>query len=224
MDKLTHLIKILHDKTALVCARDDAAMDLYIYDDKKAIDALCQTGSDPEEDWMILDSCGESLGEIWFRNNNFDQKAFDSLQPAAQSAALGIMEFQKDNKKICTYSSFFHDGEIEQIIRKKNCISLLLCSSEISPSDIPDNHFLNSSNRIRGWLHLENISAILVDDMLFHGHLLKTHDSCGLLDFDVTASCVSFFIEWINFPPKTEAQIYNQIDIKTDKISWKKLI
>lgn len=58
------LIGVLLDKTAREDERDDAAMDLGSYPTKEALEALFKVAIDTTENDIILDSCGESLGEI----------------------------------------------------------------------------------------------------------------------------------------------------------------
>ncbi len=86
------LVEVLLDRTAMVCERDDAAMDLWKYDDQLVIDALLEIGKDINEDSMILDSCGESLACIWIRNKNFNREQFDLLSTPAKNAAMGIFK------------------------------------------------------------------------------------------------------------------------------------
>ena len=63
-DRIDLLIETLFDKSAREDERDDAAMDLGSYNDDRALNALTQIGSNPKDDYMILDSCGESIAEI----------------------------------------------------------------------------------------------------------------------------------------------------------------
>jgi hypothetical protein len=45
-------------------------------------------------------------------------------------------------------------------------------------------------------------------------------DSASILDFEVKANQVEFFIEWTNYPPKEEVIVYSDIKIKAMKIYW----
>lgn len=73
------LIKILLDPSARVDEKDDVAMDLGDYDDERALFALFEAGSNLNEDSMVLDSCGESIGEILIRKNDFRKKELNKL-------------------------------------------------------------------------------------------------------------------------------------------------
>jgi hypothetical protein len=78
------LISALLDSHAELGGRDDAAMDLGAYDDPQAFQALLTVASDPKEDEMLQDSCGESLKEICRRNANLDLSFVGKLTPAAK--------------------------------------------------------------------------------------------------------------------------------------------
>ena len=59
------LKKILLDRKASLAERDDAAIDLGDFDDPEALDALMEIAVDPQEEDIILASCGESIALIW---------------------------------------------------------------------------------------------------------------------------------------------------------------
>ena len=73
------LVKILLDATASISERDDAAMDLSVYDSKDVLNALLKVGSDEDTDNIILSSVGESLAEIWLRNKSFNSQQYLNL-------------------------------------------------------------------------------------------------------------------------------------------------
>jgi len=101
-DKAKILIEVLRDQTANISEKDDAAMDLSQLDYPEVIKALLDKGADSCEDPVVLNSCGESLGEIWARNNVFDKIAYESLQPITQKAVLLIIKSKKPNwKNLC---------------------------------------------------------------------------------------------------------------------------
>lgn len=96
MDKKAKLlIDIILDETSNVSERDDAAMDMGDFDDPKVIEVLLQKGSDPVEDETVLNSCGESLAEIWVRQDFFDEMGYSSLHPVAKQGALFVIESRK---------------------------------------------------------------------------------------------------------------------------------
>jgi len=86
------LIEILEDLQANVSEKDDAAMDLGSSNHPLAVKALAAKGQDAAEDEIVLNSCGESLAEIWIRNNHFDQNLYDHLQPNAKQGARSVIE------------------------------------------------------------------------------------------------------------------------------------
>jgi len=86
------LIEILLDKSASVSERDDAAMDLSVFDSNEVVDALLKVGKDNSVDDVILSSIGESLAEIWLRNNNFNLYAYNDLCDATKFAVKENMD------------------------------------------------------------------------------------------------------------------------------------
>ena len=81
---MNNLVKQLNNKELTIGERDDAAMDLYEYDNDEALQALVQVAQDETENSMILNSCGESIGSIWVTRNSFDKNCYDSLREDAQ--------------------------------------------------------------------------------------------------------------------------------------------
>jgi len=61
-------IDFLLDKENDLGGRDDAAMDLYKFDEPEVVIALVKVATDSSEEDIIIDSAGESLREIWNRN------------------------------------------------------------------------------------------------------------------------------------------------------------
>jgi HEAT repeat protein len=94
-DKVDQLINILFSKTAREDERDDAAMDLGSFNDERALAALMRIASNLDEDEMILDSCGESIGEILIKREKFDSSAIETLAPIAKSAAYSFIKGMK---------------------------------------------------------------------------------------------------------------------------------
>jgi len=86
------LIEILLDKFATVSERDDAAMDLSVFDSNEVVNALVKIGTDNNVDDVILSSIGESLAEIWLRNNNFNFELYNELSDVTKFAVLENMD------------------------------------------------------------------------------------------------------------------------------------
>ncbi len=82
---IDHLIRVLQDKSIDLGVRDDAAMDLGRYDEARVLEALLQVAVDLEEDEIILDSCGDSIKDIWARKGCYDPLVFAKFAPAAKN-------------------------------------------------------------------------------------------------------------------------------------------
>ena len=78
------LISVLLDKTACIDERDDAAMDLGAYDDNRVLTALLSIVLDSKAESFIMDTCGESIAEIWVKRNYFDIDIYKKIAPAAR--------------------------------------------------------------------------------------------------------------------------------------------
>ena len=91
IDKIELLISILLDNAAREDERDDAAMDLGKFDDSRALDALSQIASNPDECETILDSCGESVAKILVRRGDYRKIIFDQLTSTAKRAAYSFI-------------------------------------------------------------------------------------------------------------------------------------
>lgn len=99
MKEIKLLIETLQDKQSNVSEKDDAAMDLGNSDDPLAVQVLVAKGRDTAEDDLVLNSCGESLAEIWIRNSNFNQSLYDTLLPKAQQGVRAVIENLKPEWK-----------------------------------------------------------------------------------------------------------------------------
>jgi hypothetical protein len=100
MKKIKFLIAVLQDKEANVSEKDDAAMDLASSDNPLAVQALAAQGQDETEDDLVLNSCGESLAEIWIRNDTFVQNLYNTLLPKAQQGVRAVIESLKPEWKV----------------------------------------------------------------------------------------------------------------------------
>ncbi len=84
--KAKKLIDILLDNSATISERDDAAMDLSAFDSNNVVYALIKAGSDNSNNEIILSSVGESLAEIWIRNDSFSLESYTQLCDATKFA------------------------------------------------------------------------------------------------------------------------------------------
>lgn len=94
-NKMQLLIDILLDKTAREDERSDAAIDLRMYKDERALEALAKVASDPNEDDLIVDNCAESIGEISVEMNYFNEKSFRKMTAFAQKIVFGSIKSRK---------------------------------------------------------------------------------------------------------------------------------
>ena len=65
--RLEDLVDLLLNNEASIADRDDAAMDLFEYDNDTALNALIKVAKNKDEDPVVLNSCGESIASIWVK-------------------------------------------------------------------------------------------------------------------------------------------------------------
>lgn len=90
-DELDLLIDILFDPTAREDERYDAAMYIARFNSEKALDALLILGSNPHEDDIILDACGESITSIMVKREEFRKDIINKLRPIAKHTAYDFI-------------------------------------------------------------------------------------------------------------------------------------
>ena len=78
------LISVLLDRSAPAGDRDDAAMDLYEYDEPEVEEALLSVVLDHADEEIVIESAGESLYQIWQRKGKHDASLVTSMHPSAQ--------------------------------------------------------------------------------------------------------------------------------------------
>ena len=88
------LLSVLVDLSAPVGDRDDAAMDLSAFDE--ALPTLIAIASREGEDSMIVESCGESIAEIWKRTDGFDRTIYLALPAAARSEISALLDLDSN--------------------------------------------------------------------------------------------------------------------------------
>lgn len=79
------LVSVLKNCSAREDERDDAAMDLSVYDEAMAIDALIEVASDSATPATLAGTCGESIAEIWSRNGTYSKDVYRRLTMDARS-------------------------------------------------------------------------------------------------------------------------------------------
>lgn len=94
-DKIDALIEIIFDDQASITEKDDAVIYLGEFSEEKAVNALLLKSKDFLENEMILNSCGESIGQIWVNENFFDQKIYRSLDGIVRYGIYVVIKSQK---------------------------------------------------------------------------------------------------------------------------------
>jgi hypothetical protein len=79
------MVQYLLNKSNDLGGRDDCAMDLYVSDLPEVEAALVTVASDPSEEEIVVDSAGESLAQIYKRQNRaVPGEVLSALQPSAK--------------------------------------------------------------------------------------------------------------------------------------------
>ena len=89
---LENLVNLLLNKKASIADRDDAAMDLFEYDNDIALRGLIEVAKNNNEDSTILNSCGESIASIWVKRNAFDKNTYKRLSKEAQNGVYYVIK------------------------------------------------------------------------------------------------------------------------------------
>ncbi len=94
-DNIDLLIDILLDQTAREDEREDAAAYLGDYIDEKALNALIKISSNPNENPMVLDTSGESIGIILVSRNELKTSVIEALAPLARRRLIDYISGHK---------------------------------------------------------------------------------------------------------------------------------
>jgi len=90
------LIEVLLDPNGDISDQDDAAGYLGQYDDDLALEALIFAAKNPNTDeWIVLQTCGESIARIWDLTNSFNLDAYLSMRTSAQVGAYDYIVGQR---------------------------------------------------------------------------------------------------------------------------------
>ena len=96
-------------------------------------------------------------------------------------------------------------------------------SAQIDKEDIREDIALSSFHRIKGKLHLENITSVFIDDALFLGKLKMLHDKGSIFDFELNENEIELQIAWVDFPPKPDVNEFSVIKIFARNIWWENI-
>ena len=94
-DRIDLLIELLFDQQASIAERDDAAVDLANFNDPRAISALLACASNKQENELVLNSCGESLGAIWVSQNDFNEQAYHNLSSTSRYGIYYVVDARR---------------------------------------------------------------------------------------------------------------------------------
>ena len=89
------LIAVLLNTGAEFGDRDDAAMDLRVFDEPEAEEALLTVAEDPTTDPMLAERCAESLGEIWALSDTLNLSNLRRLTGELLASVLPQVEAAK---------------------------------------------------------------------------------------------------------------------------------
>lgn len=92
MQRPAGLIGVLLNRDARLDERDDAAMDLARYDEPEVLNALIVVAGAAGEDPLLLESCGESIAEIWARRGAVDPEVIARVRDEARVVLLATLE------------------------------------------------------------------------------------------------------------------------------------
>lgn len=89
-ERVTLLVDILLNINARVDERDDAAMDLSAYDDKRALDALITVVKRNDDENFIMSTCGESIAEILVRQKAYKKEVVELIKGLNKTAKAAV--------------------------------------------------------------------------------------------------------------------------------------
>ncbi len=121
------------------------------------------------------------------------------------------------------YAPFFHDGAIININHTFDKMEVSMQSSQIDEEDLKDKVALSKFHRIKGKLHLENISKIFFNDVLFFGKLEMLYDKGSIFDLVLQEKKIELQILWVNFPPNPDVNEFSIIRVHAGKIWWENI-
>ncbi len=127
----------------------------------------------------------------------------------------------KNNIDIKKYDAYFHDGCLLQINHDKDSVTFLLVSSEMNPEEFEEKLPLCKDNYLRGKLHIEGVSKILLNEKEFKGKLAMQHDYAGIYNLEISTNKVFLFINWCDNGPKATID-YPPLElvIESKRVYW----
>lgn len=127
---------------------------------------------------------------------------------------------------ISKYDGYFHDGSILAIDHQGDKIIFSMTSAEMHEEDLQDNIPLSKDDPfkcLRGKLHVEGISKILIDNVPLSGILKQEYDDGDIFRLEIKKKSVEICVIWEDFPPKLKQNSFSVIKIDAKKIYWENI-
>lgn len=121
---------------------------------------------------------------------------------------------------ITHYTSYFHDGEVLDILHQSNDIEFVLRSAEVDPTLI-EGILLSEDKRIQGKLHIEGVTLILNNGNESKGILKMLFPDNDLLHLKINKKIVFFEIGWRG--RNLGENDFSDLEIHATKIWWENI-
>lgn len=121
--------------------------------------------------------------------------------------------------EIGKYADYFHDGSLMAIKQQDKEIQIKLESAVILDVWEIDKELLSPSKTIMGWLVLEDVSEININNDRSQYFEMKAEDG-EILDLRIKPNEVFILIEWNDYTIKPVKKELDKIEIKAKKIKW----
>ncbi|MBM3198864.1 MAG: hypothetical protein FJZ58_06390 [Chlamydiae bacterium] len=121
------------------------------------------------------------------------------------------------------YTSLFHDGTIYSIDSTEDQVVISMESAEVDEEDIENDIVLSSNERIRGKLHLEQVSKIFDEQKGDIGDWRMFGDYADIFRFQIKGNNILFSIIWLFHKYDPAKEVFSTVEITSKKIWWENL-
>lgn len=120
------------------------------------------------------------------------------------------------------YTSYFHDGDLIEILHKKNLIEIAMLSAEVDEEEVVDIPLSKKRGMtvLKGNLCFENVDSIIIDGKVLHEKLKMVYDLGEIFNLEITDKA-TMQICWENNTPAISKTGCSTIEISAEKIYWK---